>query len=403
MVCTCLALNGSGLLAAPPSTVTAKSDEKIFEPYESKRGPWGILECYDFYLEAPENLTSQFRLPSSVTRWSFPRQQLSSLPELLAQAGLDEAFIKQLVEPARIVTQGETIHLFPAPDRLEAMSPETRTTVYALLAGHPANEYHQYPVYFLTDSVDAWAEDSGLPMHIVDTLSAYSYYRGGTLAFSDAPALMRACTSDAEARLVARKLTRIRTVFARIRLEATTEIPGILNYWTTGLGLRRKELEPLLMAATRTRGVGEMDIVHLLPPLARKLHYTYPGSDLMAQGQLPDCHWSTLNFFNSTPENHFLDQRLATTAILENFDRVEPPYRFGDVLMFVAEGEIARHSCNYVADDLVYTKNGSSLMQPFMLMHLGDLEKLYDVDSGKTRVVAFRHKGGGTDTGSRRP
>lgn len=84
------------LSAAEPDLPTPPV-EKRHEPYYSATGPWGRLQCYDFYLEAPENLTSLFRLPSSVTRWTFPRSMLSQLPSVLAKAGLDEEDRKSVV------------------------------------------------------------------------------------------------------------------------------------------------------------------------------------------------------------------------------------------------------------------------------------------------------------------
>jgi hypothetical protein len=317
---------------------------------------------------------------------------LGELPSFFDSAGLDAKFIKQLLDPARMTLAGETAHLFPPADELEAMTAEARAIVYGMLAQHPGNEFHQYPIFFLTPTVAEWAEGSGLPDHIVEALHHYAYYRGNALAFSDAPVLMRLARSDAEARMIARKLTRIQTVFARLEVDSSTDMATVLNYWSMGLGLRRKELEPLLTAVSNTQGIHHLDLLHLLPPLSRKFLYSYPGPDLAMMGRLPDCHWATLNFFNAVSEQHYLDQRLATTAILENFDRVNPPYHFGDILMFVTSDDVARHSCNYVADDLVYTKNGSSLMQPFMLMHLGDLGKLYEMDSQKLQIVGFRHK-----------
>ncbi|MEZ0274181.1 MAG: hypothetical protein ACAH88_04700, partial [Roseimicrobium sp.] len=261
-----------------------------------------------------------------------------------------------MLDPSRMTLVGDTAHLFPPPQQLEEMTSEARTIVYGMLAQYEENEFHRYPIYFLTPTVAEWAEGSGLPDHIVDALQHYAYYRGSSLAFSDAPVLMRLARSDSEARLVARKLTRIQTVFARLEVDESTDTAAVLNYWSVGLGLRRKELEPLLAAVSNTQGINHLDLLHLLPPLSRKFLYSYPGSDLAMMGRLPDCHWSTLNFFNATSEQHYLDQRLATTAILENFDRVNPPYRFGDVLMFVTPDDVAQHSCNYVADDLVYTK-----------------------------------------------
>jgi hypothetical protein len=71
---------------------------------------------------------------------------------------------------------------------------------------------------------------------------------------------------------------------------------------------------------------------------------------------------------------------------------VEPPYRYGDVLMFITPDGRAVHSATYLADDILFTKNGSNLLTPWLLMRLQDLSKLYEVEPGKSRIVGFRHK-----------
>ena len=144
-------------------------------------------------------------------------------------------------------------------------------------------------------------------------------------------------------------------------------------------------------AVVKTEGVDELDVLHLLPPLPRKLLYTYPDIDLAMDGRFPDCHWTSLNFFNYTAQSFFLNEKLATTAILERFDKVEPPYHFGDILMFMTENKEAVHSCTYIAADLVFTKNGRNIVIPWTLAHLKDIENLYaEADGRPMRITAYR-------------
>jgi len=49
--------------------------------------------------------------------------------------------------------------------------------------------------------------------------------------------------------------------------------------------------------------------------------------------------------------------------VLQDYDKVGPPYTFGDVLFFMGDDGGAFHSCVYIADNLVYTKNGENEMQ----------------------------------------
>lgn len=373
-------------------TEAAPENAAEHEVHTCAPGPWGNLQYYYFYLEAPDYVVAQFPMPSPVTRWVFDARTFSAVQPRLESAGLARSSLDRLFSPRRMVKDARFVYLFPTLQDLEGMSLETRSKVYGELARLPANEFHHSPIFFLTDTVNEWAEDAGLPQRIVDKMNLLAYRSGGALVFADVPVLISMASSDAEARMILRKLTRVRTLMARLEIAKSQPVAPLLEYWSTGLGLRRKELEPLINAIARTRGVSHLDLLHLLPPLPRKLLYTYPDVSHAAMGRLPDCHWTSLNFFNFQAQNYFLDPRLATTAVLDSFSRVEPPYRYGDVLMFVSQDGLALHSATFIADDLAYTKNGMTMMAPWVIMRLEDLRKLYNVSPEGTRIEAFRHK-----------
>jgi hypothetical protein len=141
-----------------------------------------------------------------------------------------------------------------------------------------------------------------------------------------------------------------------------------------------------------TDGIEALPLSHMLPALVRKLLYTYPSLDMGKNGILPDCHWTSLNFFNYDPHEYLLDSRLATSAVLEKFEPVNPPYKYGDILFFLsnATGD-AYHSCVYLADNLVFTKNGRNLLSPWLIMKREDVEKIY-LYRGDGKIQGFRRK-----------
>ncbi|HYF35880.1 MAG TPA: hypothetical protein VD994_11360, partial [Prosthecobacter sp.] len=99
-----------------------------------------------------------------------------------------------------------------------------------------------------------------------------------------------------------------------------------------------------------------------------------------------------LNFFNYEPHEYLLDSRLATSAVLENFEPVPPPYKYGDVLFFLSNSTgDAFHSCVHLADNIVYTKNGRNLLAPWVLMKLDDVKKIY-LYRGDGYIQAYRRK-----------
>ena len=109
------------------------------------------------------------------------------------------------------------------------------------------------------------------------------------------------------------------------------------------------------------------------------------------KGRLPDCHWTSLNFFEEEPKDLFLDSAKASEHLLSAYVAVDPPYKFGDVLCFLDGGE-GLHTCVQVADDIVLTKNGESILAPWTFMPLKDVDDVYR-RSPDTRVQGYRLKG----------
>lgn len=384
----------ASLLTAPGAEggPTSENTRDLKKIASCAPGPWGRLSYYYFFLEAPAHVVEKFPLPNTTPRWIFDLADYEVIAAQLKQAGVDASQVDQLLQSRRMARDDRRVYVFPTAGMVENLSPETRSTLYAILARNPANTFYHSPVFFLTDSVEEWAKDSELPQAVVQRISRLAYKSGNALVFSDIPLLLGYASSIAEARFIMQKLTRVRTLLARLDLGPEDSIPDLLNYWSTGLGLRRKELEPLMRAVVRTEGVVHLDILHLLPPLPRKLLYTFPDLTFAVEGRMPDCHWTSLNFFNMRPQSYLLDSRLATSLVKQDFDKVEPPYRYGDVLMFISPDERAVHSATYLAGDIVFSKNGANMLTPWLLMRLPDLEKLYDVAPENTRIVAFRHK-----------
>lgn len=59
---------------------------------------------------------------------------------------------------------------------------------------------------------------------------------------------------------------------------------------------------------------------------------------------------------------------------------MDPPYQFGDVLCYMdtrPDGYGIIHMMNYIADDVVLTKNGLSALAPTVFMRLSDVAWRY--------------------------
>ena len=331
--------------------------------FEANPGPWGKLLCAYVYLDAPQSLIENFPLPSPTPRWTFPASFKASLPEFLLKSGLSQALVTLLTDSKHLIEEDQFVHLLPPLDELENLSPEVRTAIYTELAKYPENEYQADPVMIIGTTVEEWFKNSKLRQEHITKIKKLSYIRGETTLFSDIPLLLNYAQSDSEARIIFKACTRTRSLMVRLKLDTSSNTEEIIKYWSLGAGIRRKDIEPLIQSVKELDGVNDLGIVHLLPPLARKFLYTYPGLDMAKNGLLPDCHWTSLNFFNYEPHQYLLDAKLASSQVLEQFTQVQPPYQFGDVLFFLdSDTGDAFHSCVHLADDLVYTKNGRNLL-----------------------------------------
>lgn len=377
---------------APTTVAAAPKESSNPNVFYANPGPWGNLRCTYIYLEAPKGLIDSFPLPNTQPRWAFPEQLRAELPTFLQRAGLSAAMVTNLLDSKTAVTADGLIYLFPKIPDVEAITPETRAIIYTELAKYPANEFQVDPVLIIGQTVPEWYRTSKLRPELVQKIDKLSYKRGQTTAFSDLAVLLSYAQSDSEARAIFKAMTRTRGLLVKIEANRGTNIEELVNYWTLGLGLRRKDVEPLLQSIIDTDGVEALPLSHMLPALVRKLIYTYPSMDMGKQGILPDCHWTSLNFFNYDPHEYLLDSRLATSAVLEKFEPIEPPYKYGDILFFLSKqtGD-AYHSCVYLADNLVFTKNGRNLLSPWLVMKQEDVEKIY-LYRGDGRVQGFRLK-----------
>ncbi|MBX7212084.1 MAG: hypothetical protein K1X78_27505 [Verrucomicrobiaceae bacterium] len=360
--------------------------------FDASPGPWGKLKCFYIFIEAPKSMVDDYPLPFSKPRWIFPESQLQALPALFQKAGLPEAVSKVLLAPGNVKTDGDMVTIFPPVPDVEAMSQAAREVIYPELAKYQANEFYAEPVLMTTDTVEEWFRSSKLRPELIAKISKLAWHRGECLAFSDLQLMMGYAADDAEARAIFKAFTRTRSLMVQMELDEHTNLQPLLDYWTIGSGFRRKDIEPIMQSIIDTEGVDRLGITHILPALPRKLLYTYPGSEYARLGMLPDCHWTSLNFFNYDPHQYLLDARLATSSVLENFEPVPAPYRYGDVLFFVdsVQGD-AFHSCVYLADDMVFTKNGRNSFSPWVIMKLSDVKKIY-IYNRNGRVQGYRHK-----------
>lgn len=346
--------------------------------FQAHPGPWGKIIGEYIYLEAPDVLIDSLPMPGIQPRWTFPEESFTNLSAFFRNAGLDEALIGRLLSKNRIVRENHFIHLLPTIPDLESIDSSSRAVIYTELARYPQNEFQVDPLLIVGASVAEWYRSSKLRPALIAKIEKLSYKRQDVIAFSDIQVLLNEAQSDSEVRQIFKAFTRTRSLMLRLVLDRSVNVENLISYWSLGQGVHRKDIEPIILSIIETDGLCDLPLTHLLPPLPRKWIFTYPGFDMAKDGMLPDCHWTSLNFFNFSPDQYLLDSRLAASQVLEKFVKVDPPYHYGVILIFLdnTTGD-ALHSCVYLADDLVFTKNGRNVLAPWLIMTLDDLKKIY--------------------------
>ena len=354
----------------------------------TKSGPWGQLEVRSVYLEPPEALLAVVAKPSAVTRWTFEQTTIGGVRTILVKSGVPDPVIARLMNPVRLVESGNSIILLPAREDLVALTQEVRSALYLELAKSPANEYQCDPVFVLGGDVDDWLEGVSLTSEQRALFRQLLWRRGSAVVFSDFQALLALAKNPEEVNAVFRTLTRVRSLVIGLRLPLTVNRAAFVDYWTADqVGTPRLAF---IRAVTQRRAQQTIDITHFLPSAFRLRVYSFPELELGLKGRLPDCHWTSLNFFNAEPKDMYLDTRQAAEHLLKDYVAVDAPYRYGDVLCFLDGGE-GLHTCVHIVDDIVLTKNGDSILAPWTLMQLKDVDEVYR-RSPSTRIQAYRLK-----------
>jgi hypothetical protein len=339
-------------------------------------GPWGELITRNIALERPvEYLTDEVTSPQPET-WTFNGLNLDAVKALLAQHGLTPAQVAAALAPGIVHGEKTGTVLEPSADFLLSLPADARAKLYLALAGLGVNLYIDYPYIFPGASLASIMVDRRLDPEDVAVLKQLVYANGSAWQLSDYPVLLGRIPTTERRMEMARALSRQSAVFAGLAIKPDTDIDKIASYWGNVPNVRFTDIRPLLESLKALPEGGNLSLFYLLPKFARDRLYTFPlppqpGDPIM------DCHWSTFNFSNDTPDNRFNDPGFAVEYIRKNYYQIAAPSQYGDLLLLLNDKNEVKHSAVYLADDLVFTKNGNNYRQPWMLMHIPDLLATY--------------------------
>ena len=339
-------------------------------------GPWGVLEYTRIAVEPPEDYVSvETAAEYKPERWVFAGQTRAQVADFFRSCDFTPSQRESLIEKAGWEEQADATAVIPDRDLVLGMSPKARQGVYAVLARTKENIHQTQPFSFRPELLDERLEDSGLSRKTLDGLKKLLYPQGNALLFADATVYMSTITDPRERTRFFRTVSRRITSLVKLVITRESDTNQLANYWD--YDGNNKELRPLFESLARVPGGCKIDVAHLLPPFARKRILTFPHPTDDPLDNKRNCHWSALNFFNETPDDRFCDPQIVKQTLDTKYDVVKSDKRLGDVIVLFHPGGEAIHSAVYVADDLVFTKNGGANTQPWIYMRIGDMLSYY--------------------------
>lgn len=354
--------------------------------------PWGELEYQSISLE-PDELFLDGAKPPATSRWFFENFSRAQLWEFLNSCELTETQKAPLLRTNEWETLTNGCAIFVPNEVALGLGHAARQRIYPVLARTPANYAQYFPFRFPVNGFDQRFADSGVSPETLELIRGLTYTNEGFLCFS-AMGPLRSVISTNELRALVKALYRTPTWIVNLRVTPESDLAALAKYW--GKGGREKTVRPLLQSLARVKGGVSINVSQFFPAFARECLYTYPDPLTDPAGATEDCFYTSLNFFKEQPDARFLDNRNIGKALQTEYDPVEDQPVFGDLLALVDAKGAPVHICVYVADDIVFTKNGGYYLHPWILMKIRDMIALFPSER-PLRVAHFRRRSSNTE------
>src|SRR6185503_21046077 len=346
----------------------------------------GTFEYTRLPLGEPDDLLPDVRVPLPAPRWFFAGYTGAQLKRLFRTSDLTDEQLAWLTDPAHWEPDRGGMYITPPLDLVAGLSRRARDQIYAVLAGSPVNSPQYYPFCFPMNAVEDRLADCGLTTNTWEVLGSLLYGHEGTVCFADGAVAQHLLTTE-EFRSLVKALNREPTFLMRLMVNKDSDIDQLLRYWSKGGSSR--QLKPMLESMAKVPGGAGINVHYLLPPFARQRLYAYALASTNSAKTRANCFWTAMNFFNEQPDERFLDPENVLRVLRTEYHVPEGGRAFGDVLCLMDAKEEPVHMCVYIADDVVFTKNGIDDRQPWVLMKICDMLVEYASTSG-LKVVTLR-------------
>ena len=358
-----------------------------------KPGPWGVLSTIPIMIGAPEELLPVREFEARRPHWFFQGMTRDVFAKLVDRLGLPPGQRAQLLDPATLHESADGVEVEPPAEVVLNLTPQARLEVYRQLASSDRGAAEL--VFVSTVQLEQRFQQNRVAQETVALFKQLSCPHGHYLIFSGMSHLLATIpTYEGKAHFL-HALTQQQTFLVYLRVTAQSDISTLARYW--GKSSYATDVKPLLESLAAGSGRVQLDIIELLPPLPTSLLYTYPIPQNPMKGPVirQDCYWTAFNFFRDTPDSRYNDMNYIAEKLREDYFPVQSDPRYGDVVAFADPDRSIIHTAVFIADNIVYTKNGYSVLYPWIFSTVSDLVDLYSfkLPPGQTvQANYFRNK-----------
>jgi len=353
-------------------------------------GPWGNLEYVRMSIEIPEEYVSAHLHETVSPTWLFKNYTPERLTEFLGKVNLSAAERKELLDRNQWRISPTGVILQPTSQTLLSLGASARSTIYSALAEFPENNAQDQPYAFPPGSFERHFTQSGLTEQTVSLVRRLCYPHGELLLFADLPTVLQTLQTYEEKVHLEKALSRRETLLVKLHVTPDSNIDDLLKYW--GRAGSGKDLRPLLESLSRVPGGARVSLAHLIPPWPTARLYSFP---FPSQTAAEDCHWTSFNFFRDPPEPIPQDGQFLRHKLDTEYYPVTSDPRYGDLVMVATAAGPIIHSCVYLADNIVYSKNGANHTAPWLLATIPEVLSTYAayIPTNETlKVLYYRNR-----------
>lgn len=370
------------------------ADTFAVDPKDKSRtvrvGPWGELVTRDIVLERPAELVTAEATTLGPEMWAFRGKKPDEVKVLLARIGVSDAQLATLFAPGAFQEDAVGTVLKPSPAFVMSLDPKSRQQLSTGLYGLGANIHLDFPLLFQPKIIESISADDHLMPEDVAVFKKLLYLNGDVSVLANYQTLMDQIPTAARRVAMGRAISRQVAVLAGLTILPDTDVDKIATYWGHLDGVRFNDIRPMLEALRRLPEGGSLSSFWLLPKFARDRLYTFPLPPQPGDANM-DCNWSTYNFLNEERNGQLANSSNLVEFLNRDYYVVQSPSVCGDIFLLMNDQSQILHSAVYLADDLVFTKNGGAFNQPWMLMHIPDLLTAYLTVPGQ-KVIYMRKR-----------